>query len=147
MSKKHQKKDVVYAVPTGKSSDGKIFFVEGDLSRHSGLSLSLLPPGDVPLMLDPSHEYNKPFGEYQGQLIPIYCQKEVGTGIRIYQCKHVIKEDKDNNVIITCQMEWPASSNFNIASLQAHARDGVWRKTANVSIGRVSRVGSVSALE
>ncbi len=53
--------------------DGGKYFAEGDLALREVLKaicLSRLPPGNVPLMLDPRHPYNGRCGKCEGTSFP-----------------------------------------------------------------------------
>ena len=110
----------------GTSPDGNPYFREDDLMNTKGkVRLKDLPAGDIPFMLDPEHEYNKTMGAYKGQLIPIYA---VNCGDKKwFKCKHVLREDpKTGAPLALCTREWVDSQQFNIGSVQEHARHGPW---------------------
>ena len=122
--------------------------MSGDGSSHGSkltVSLKLLAPGNIPLLLDPKHWYNQKQGIFKGQLVPIFCAKEAGSGDLVYRCKHVIKEDEDGKALLVCSREWAHSRYFNIGSLQDHARNGPWSKTGPVA--SVSGLAGVKTLQ
>ena len=111
----------------------------GDGSSHGSklsASLKVLAPSNIPLMLDPKHWYNKKQGIFNGQLIFIFCAKEEDSDNLVYRYKHVIQPDKDTgNALLICSRDWAQSRNFNVGSLQAHAREDPWRKTGPAAPG------------
>ena len=95
-------------VHTRLSSGGSKYYHDGDLRTGDGsshgskltISLKLLAPSNIPLLLDPKHWNNQNQGIFKGQLVTIFCAKEVGSGCLVYRCKYVIQEDEDGKALL-----------------------------------------------
>ena len=129
----------VAVVPTGLTSDGTKYFREKDLmtgdgsslSQVASISLKLLPPGDIPPMLDPAHESSRKSAVYEGKLVPLFCSKDAGSGTVILRCKHVItRDEKTGKATKVCCEQWALNRAFNIGSFREHVQNQHWRKTA-----------------
>ena len=85
------------AISTGLLPDGTTkYYREDDLMRGTSIKLGNLPPGDIPLMLDPKHRYNSTFGDFNGPLVPIYCSRREDK--LVYKCRHPLTFDKETGL-------------------------------------------------
>ena len=151
MAKKRKSSALTVAVvPTGLTSDGTKYFREKDLmtgdgsslSQVASISLKLLPPGDIPPMLDPAHESSRKSAVYEGKLVPLFCSKDAGSGTVILRCKHVItRDEKTGKATKVCCEQWALNRAFNIGPFREHVKNRHWRKTApGISVSTTSGV-------
>ena len=87
-----------HRIPTGTLEDGDPCYTESDLKNKGGTSISLLPPGDVPLVLQPS----APAGSHDvftGDPIHIKCMIEDSK--QVFVCRHpVVKANPKRGIAL-----------------------------------------------
>ena len=132
--------------PTGLSDDGTIFYTESDLTASNGLSITLLPIGEVPLLLKPSAPKNST-KEYSGKPTPILC-KLIGTH-RYFRCHHEITEanEKTGEPARYCSRQWQSSSTVTAGTLKTHARAQHWKRSGSNIKQIAGQVGLFAAFQ
>ena len=86
-----------HRTPTGTLENGDPCYTELDLKNSKGgTTISLLPPGDVPLVLQPSASEGS-HDNYTGDPVHIKCMMEDGK--QVFVCRHpVVKANPKKNI-------------------------------------------------
>eukprot|EP00956_Cyclotella_meneghiniana_P008152 scaffold10851_cov129-Cyclotella_meneghiniana.AAC.3 len=119
-----------HRTPTGTLENGDPCYTELDLKNSKGgTTISLLPPGDVPLVLQPSASEGS-HDNYTGDPVHIKCMMEDGK--QVFVCRHpVVKANPKKNIPVKrCNRKFYHSRTCTIGTLRTHARTH-WMKVAN----------------
>jgi len=97
--------------PSGQLADGTIYYTEDDLTTKDGVSIVLLPIGDVALHVLPSG--GSEGRNYVGDPTPITCFLN-NAGIKTYRCRHIVKkaDSKKGTKQVVCISQFTATQSI-----------------------------------